>query len=215
MSGRVWHDGGCVCDQCQLNRNAAAPMHEIRNALRELTEAVRALKPAPFAQPIEKVYYAALEEHAEQRAEIERLQKVVADQALTIGTLKDENARNLAAPPGLTLSKGLLGANVTAAQLQRLNDLLEVGAVVELGWLVSAAGMRKDSAQQVMGVLAQSGCCEATTLVFHDCAEHPVSTGLIEWPWKCPDCESVLDSDDAGQVHFERRLTLTKAVRFV
>jgi hypothetical protein len=56
-------------------------------------EAVRALKPAPFAQPIEKVYRAALEEHAEQRAEIESLQAKVADQALTIGALKDANGR--------------------------------------------------------------------------------------------------------------------------
>jgi len=104
---------------------------------------------------------------------------------------------------------------VTETQWMRLNDLLTEGAVVELAWLRSAAGLRKDSAVQVMDVLAQSGCCTATTLIFHDCAEHPVSTGLIEWPWKCPDCESVFDSDDAGQVHFERRLTLTKAVRFV
>ena len=106
-------------------------------------------------------------------------------------------------------------SSVTEPQWQRLNDLLTEGAVVELAWLRSAAGLRRDSAVQVMDVLAQSGCCTATTLVFHDCAERPVATGPVEWPWECPDCESVLDSDDADQVRLERQLRLTKTVRFV
>jgi hypothetical protein len=116
---------------------------------------------------------------------------------------------------GMTLSRVLLPANMTPTQRQRLNGLLVEGAVVELAWLQSAAGLRKDSALQAMNALARSGACEVTTLIFHDCAEHNVATGTVEWPWECPDCEALLDSDDADQVHFEQRLTLTKPVRFL
>lgn len=90
-------------------------------ATEALTEAVRALKPAPVLL-VEKdnpsAVFRQLQEVADRRntlqvevdrlladnvrlraeqkldgAEIERLQKVIADQALTIGTLKDELAR--------------------------------------------------------------------------------------------------------------------------
>lgn len=59
-----------MSDSKELNYEVA--LVNITGALKELTEAVRALKPAPFAQPIEKVYVAALEENAALRVEVNR-----------------------------------------------------------------------------------------------------------------------------------------------
>ena len=104
--------------------------------------------------------------------------------------------------------------NVNARQWLRLNRLLTHGAVVELGWLQSAAGLSRDSAHQVMNALAESGACRTTMLIYHDCAEHNVTEGAFVWPWRCPECEELIDIGDADQVHVDRRLTLTKSVRF-
>jgi len=117
----------------------------------------------------------------------------------------------------MNISKGSI-PHVTERQWQRLNDLLTEGAVVELPWLQSAAGLRKDSAVAVMNALARSGGCEVAFLIFHDCAEHNVAVGgLIVWPWRCPECESLVHGTmgEVGSVWFEQRLTLTKPVRFV
>lgn len=57
---------------------------------RTILEAVRALKPAPSSDRFDAgpQLYAA-------NQEIDRMNRVIADQALTIGALKDENARSM------------------------------------------------------------------------------------------------------------------------
>ncbi len=63
-------------------------------AVPDILEAVRALKPAPQEElrwSAAKTLYPNTVRHVEQlEAEVERLQKLMADQALTIGALKDE-----------------------------------------------------------------------------------------------------------------------------
>ena len=103
--------------------------------------------------------------------------------------------------------------NITAIQWTRLEGLLTVGAVVELGWLQSAAGLRRDSAHQLLVGLSHSGAGSVTRLVFHTCAEHPVAHDV--WPtpgWLCPECECGVGD---GTLRFETRVTLTKPVRFI
>lgn len=108
--------------------------------------------------------------------------------------------------------------HVTEPQWQRAIKLLQVGVVIEPGWLRSATGMRRDSAKQLMDELAISGACpERTLLVYHDCAEHPVHAGTatdVRFPWRCPECEEVVRVDD-DVLRYEVRLKLGKPVRFV
>ena len=63
--------------------------------LQAIIEAVRALKPAPAAENayLRGALNTAARQRDEARAEVERLQAKVADDALTIAALRDENAR--------------------------------------------------------------------------------------------------------------------------
>jgi septal ring factor EnvC (AmiA/AmiB activator) len=96
------------------------PSDSTRNELlREILEAVRALNPADLSAMT--AHRDSLEDERNkldfqckvQLAEVERLQKLVQDQALTIGTLKDENRRHVAM------------ANATADELDRLRAELD------------------------------------------------------------------------------------------
>lgn len=109
--------------------------------------------------------------------------------------------------------------HVTERQWQRATELLTVGAVIELAWLRSATGMRRDSANQLMDELAIRGACpERALLVYHGCAEHPAFVGKsedIRFPWTCPECEDVVSLNDDDALRYEVRLKLGKPVRFI
>ena len=95
----------------KLDRASAAISDETKEVLRKLYAEVRRLR----ADAIDPLYKAALADRARLSAEVERLQSVVADQALTIGVLKDENA-------AIRKSIGDGDYGPTAAELQRFRD---------------------------------------------------------------------------------------------
>lgn len=106
---------------------------------------------------------------------------------------------------------------VTPQQWVKLERLCRsAGAKLEEAQLRSATGMSPKVALKVILRVAEQDGADLYWLVFHDdhfATRRRFDRGFQPVPWRCPDCEDVIEDED--ELRYEMQAVLREPLRFV